>query len=264
MPYARRTYYRRARRLRRRGYRASYFRRGRRTLYRRRGYGSFSARKRFYRRRPICRVPGLVIPPTLFARFKCQVCYDLNASTANSADRIKAFYLNNVYDPVVGMSTSSCSGYAQLMQFYDHALVLGFKICVTQYPLGDKNFPTYSYVGFFSSQDGNLLGIEPSTDTLAEMNGRYTVVRNYALAANQKPRRIIKYISCRKLEQVAKLTPADYNCTASMGPAKPSYCVVGFRNLNADNLAEQTLTRFICTLTYYCRLTDRKDNVLSA
>lgn len=259
MPYfkSRRSSY-----VRRRRYRASGFRRGTRyagRFRRSRRVGRFYPRRRFYNRGTICKVPGVVLPPKAFIKFRFFSVYTLNASTSSPSDRSLAFYINNPYDPVVGVSTSTCTGYTTIMGMYQHCICLAAKIHVSFYPISTV-YPCFGYLAAFASQDSNLLGTEPTRDVLSELHGRYSVRRLLnANVQSDRLRKLHKFVTIRKLEGLTRLDPTAYQSTSSSGPSRLCYAVLGIRNMTDDSSTEATTHKVFVNITYYCKVLDRAD-----
>lgn len=253
----------RGRRLyRRRPYRTLYRRRPR--LYRRR----YTPRRRIYRRRPAARRLRLgpastqilrgPIPPFLWVKFKYNDYHYLSAnlSTPNS---IAAFYANNPYDPVVGVSTSTCSGYSMWLQLYERCICFASKIVVRSYIGSNTNTENISYV---YSQDHNLRFPNGLTrDQLTEQNSvlrkKQWLSTTYLIQSMPNYHTMSLFAKTKAVEQKRELEPLLYSTTVGGGLASSyaTYWIVGTRlAAGLPTSGAECSMRHQITITYYCKL----------
>lgn len=193
---------------------------------------------------------GTVIPNKIFTKFRA--C-DTWTPAASPSGGLVSFYANNPYDPVVGVSTTKCSGFTEMMHIYTYGICYGCKITVKQMPI-TVNSLVYC---MFTDSTVSLPASAPSMNFLCECprdcRWKHAPVKDY----NANPPMIKMFRKMKYLEKKRELEPNDYKFTSSAGPAKAIGVQVGYIPANSTNATNYYNELFV-RITYYCRLFDRQ------
>lgn len=263
MPYARRRFFRRRytpfrrfRTYRRRSYTGRYRSRSgfrRRYLGSRRGVMRRRSRSAVPYSRRIDRIPWSPIAPMVLTKFKMEDVWNFQVTAPGGASAGINLYGNNAYDPVVGSSTSACSGYSQLMQIYKYCTCYGTKVrAIFNLYLGHQCF------GYILMEDHNFRHSTGITRDFLRENPRdcrsaYLFNGTY----NSSPKTITLFRTTKSLEQKTELENPAYSSTSSGGPTIYTYAQVGIvpsgSGVNPGGCSVFVNIR----ITYYCKLFDR-------
>lgn len=162
-------------------------------------------------------------------------------------------YANNPYDPIVGISTSSCSGYQQLMNIYNSCVCYGCRVSMKFYKM-DNVLEVFGYCVMPDYE--NFSSTNVTKDFLVEspMNVKYRMLTSYLFNQQKNPIGCTMYRSIKGMFHKRELEPADFGSTRSGGP--PSAATIRCGCCYASGPAEFSVRSYV-TLTYYCKLFGR-------
>lgn len=197
---------------------------------------------------------GTIIPQKALCKFKCSDLWTLSNTNGNApgSSSWKGFYANNPYDPVVGVSTTKCSGFDQMMSIYKYGVVHACKVvCYWETGAGENSHFLYSR--FY---DHNSTPAIITCDELFE-NNNYTRYVRALPTGHSKPEPILKHFARIKyIEKVKQLDPTTYAFQKTGNPTIPVGCVVGlcsplttFTGVWNDTVQVR--------ITYYCKVWER-------
>lgn len=219
----------------------------RKPAYARRAYRK--AGKRYARKYPRTMHLGAIMPSKVMTEFKA---HDTWVPTAAAGGNYTQFYANNPYDPVVGASTTACSGFDKMMQIYTYGICYACKVIVRFLNGGAVNQTGYIY---FTDSEVALPATQPSFDQINEIRRDIKKADVIVNAYNKSPPVISYYRTMRSLEGSKDLRVIDYLFNDSTGPSKALGVQVGSRPLvSTDATACSLLTEV--TIIYYCTLHD--------
>lgn len=195
---------------------------------------------------------GNVIPNNIMTKFRVTGSW---APTSYAGGGCTSFYANNPYDPVVGASTSACSGFAKLMSLYKYGICYACKASAKFMPI---NVNSLGYI-MFTDSEVSLAAAQPSLDFLTEIP-KNTVSKHHAIYSyNETPMFLKLFRTIKGIELKKELEPYDYRFEASSGPRKSIGVQIGYIPADSSNSTAYTWVMWI-KITYYCRLYDRMDN----
>lgn len=255
-----RKYRRSFRGLRRRGVRRfGYRRRGYRRPYRQR-YGLRRAFRRRYRSKfaTLLRpgVKGLVtsvIPSTQWVKFRYYEQWELTNSLGGSA--YQNFYVNNPYDPIPGVSTSQCSGFAALASLYNRFLTFGCKVEVIATMFTNSN-DVWAYIWMPDSDISINTAITKDFINESPLHLRSRLVQSTLLQPSVNPTRFNLYRSVKSITHKKELEPDTFACTGSGGPGITLQAKIGWVQMSG---AVTTTLRLHVRITYYTMCFSRKE-----
>lgn len=265
MPYYRRRYILRRRRVysRRIGTRRAPFRRRVRRARVTRRYGGGGKRKRLSSRSMYPRGKNLIITrppfnPIMWTKFRMDDQWNFLISGVAPFQQI-SFYSNNPFDPVVGVSTSACSEYPQLMQLYRNCMCFACKVVVRASP---RNINTSEAIIYLMMEDNNGRHLTSGITRDFLMENSHDLVKRVILNPQHVNRnntqRMSMYRKIKNLQNKKELEPAQYAGTLTGGPPTLTYAYVGttFRGSGFQSGETCSIMAQI-TITYYCKLWDR-------
>lgn len=240
----------------------------RRPVYRKRRYGYRTYRRmggRLYKRRRLSnrtlrRRSGAVVQtvtpfsPIMYTKFKCN---DVWVWQVNYGDEryFVNFYANNPFDPVIGVSTSACSGFPALMQVYQQCTCFASKV-VARFNVMSGHFGCV----YVLMEDHFMYHAAGVTRDFLKENRRDAVSRNCYNYTNsaQGPCVLKMYRTTKALEQKKELEPTVYSCTRTSGPSVLTLAQVGalVAGSTGSNPGSYQVSVDI-TVTYYCKLFNR-------
>lgn len=223
-------------------------------------------RPRKYNRRPFSRVLsrrailtkrlGVVIPDQINTKFRAVGTW-VPASAIGGG--FQQFYANNAYDPVVGISTTKCSGFTQMMSIYTYGIVYACKI---EAKLMTNTVNTIGFILWDDSTTNLTATTIPSLDLLTECP-RDSVWKHQAVYQyNEVPIYLKMFKKIKALERKSELEPSSYKFDANNGPAKACGVQVGYIPADTTN-ATAFLAQMFIRITYYCRLFNRKTSTIA-
>lgn len=237
--------YTRARRATRRPMRAA---RRPRIARRRRTYA-----KKMLRRPRLTKNLGTVIPNRALCKFKAADTWTPATSVAGG---FASFYANNPYDPVIGVSTTSCSGFEQLLDIYKWGICYACKVKVKAM-IQTVNSLVYIY---WTDSTMSLPVAAPSTDRVMELGQNIAWKHKAVYQYNETPGYLKSYKSMKALEKRKELEPDDYLFTSSAGPARANGVQVGYIPADSGSAITYLCPLFV-RLTYYCKLFERQEDL---
>ena len=168
--------------------------------------------------------------------------------------------MNNPFDPVVGASTTTCSGFTDMMRIYERGICTACKVSVAVI-VAINSAPSYVYVEFVP-QRRNATWTPPPDGNFTENNAYNTRYKLLSAPGFNEvyPKYISHYCTTRSLARVAKLDPASYSFTGTTGPAFLHYVNVGMCTVVTTGVGSCGLTCRM-KLTYYCKLFDKQQNL---
>lgn len=203
---------------------------------------------------PMSRSLGTIIPPKAMVKFKGADTWSLTNTTPGTSNW-KQFYANNPFDPVVGASTTACSGFSQMMAFYARGICFATKV-VLHWEQSTSEHTHMLYVKWWSSLETPA---NVSSDEMLE-NPRGRIRYRRTLPADHgRPEPIVRAFARTKVIENAKdLAPVYYAFTGAHGPSTTTYFTIGLQSPES-NYTGPWSDRISAVVTYYCRLFDRLD-----
>lgn len=176
-----------------------------------------------------------------------------------TGDGYVSFYANNPYDPVVGVSTSACSGFPQLMSIWKYCICYGFKITVIWHA-GSASAPSATLYIHFQDHNHAIPDGQQTRDFILENPQWIRTQTAWNSAWNiTGPKRATVFKKIKDIEHKKELEPQIYQCTYSGGLTGSGlcYCTVGVMSTGSSALSTLGTVCMDCSLTYYCRIWDR-------
>lgn len=188
----------------------------------------------------------------LLTKFKMEDVWNFTVSSPGASVGYN-FYANNAFDPVVGTSTSACSGYPQLMQIYKYCTVFATKVrAIFTIVTGHQAF------GYVLMEDHNFRHVAGITRDFLRENPRD--VRSAYLfngQYNTKPKTVTMFRTTKGLEHKTELENPAYSSTVSGGPTIYTYAQVGVLEAGSGVNPGGGQIYANIRITYYCKLFDR-------
>lgn len=211
-------------------------------------------RRRVFRRSGLPKRMGNVIPRRIFTKFHA---VDTWIPTAAAGGVVTNFYANNPYDPVVGISTTDCSGFEAMMGIYQYGICYACKISAK---IMNTSASAIAFIKFLPSTTALPVAV-PNYNAVTEIGQdirwRHIPVFQY----NQLPTRMKYYRTIKSLERKRELEPNDYKFTGTVGPSKAVGVAIGGIPAKSDDATAITLQLFL-KITYYCKLYELKDSAM--
>lgn len=255
-----RKYRRPFRGLRRRGIRRFGYRgRGYRRVYRSR-YGLRRALRRRYRSKFNAllspRSKGFItsiIPSTQWCKFRYYDMWELTNPLGGSAST--QFYINNVYDPIPGVSTAVCSGFTAMTGLYNRFMVFGCKIeliCTMFTQTSDV------WVYIWMPDSDISVGTVITKDFINEspLHLRSRLVQSTVLNPTQVPTKLNLYRSIKSVTHKKELEPDTFAGWGTSGPNTQLYGKIGWVQMAGS---ATTTVRMHVRITYYTMCFARKE-----
>lgn len=221
-------------------------------------YSAFNRRRRLSSRilprtATLFRSPPL--PNVIYTKFRCRDVwhFDLNVATPNPFVNL---YANNPYDPVVGASTTACSGYPQLTSTWRNCLCFATKVVVLAWT--NTSVASMECHVYILMEDHNFRHAAGCTRDFVVENGHD--LRQKLLTCfpcNLRPIRLSYYRTTKSLEKKLELEPVSYCGYHSAGPNVYTYAQVGAVPARSVVTTEFTNAHCNISITYYCKLWDR-------
>lgn len=192
---------------------------------------------------------GVIIPERCMCKFKA--CDTWTPATNPDGGRT-TFYANNPYDPVVGVSTTECSGFDKMMSIYGYGITYG---CKMKAKFMTQTVNSICYVKWIAS-NYSLPVTEPTLNELTEAP-KDTLWRHSTIYAfNSRPAIIKSFKKIKAIERKSELEPDGYKFVDGAGPNKLVGVEVGYIPSDSTNTITYLVQMFI-QITYYCKLFDR-------
>lgn len=197
---------------------------------------------------------GALVPNVVRVKFHAA---DVWQPATNAAGSYVCFYQNNPYDPVVGASTTKCSGFDQIMGLFKLGICYGSKISVRFLNgMGVNSFTYVRAVGYtdypITAQIDRNMALETPQNTIT----KFTPVYLY----NQKPTYIKMYRSTKALAHKKFLDPDSWHYYLSGGPTMQQEWQVGYFPADTTNSIVYSMPMYV-RITYYCKCFNRADAV---
>lgn len=201
---------------------------------------------------------GLLMPNQILTKFKAFDTWILECSAVYTP-RIR-LYTNNPYDPVVGVSSTKCTGFDDLMGLFTYGVCYGCKV-VLRPVMYTNNAEVLAYIKHYMSTEADLGWL--SLNQIMETNmvkSRIVYSCNPILGwtmGNVRP--FNTYVNIKRLEKKKELE-ASYYFTKTSGPGSATIVDLGYRHAKSDLVpADNPFTvRTIISITYYCKLFSKK------
>lgn len=197
---------------------------------------------------------GLVVPDSAMVKFKACDTWLLTRVIASSTEPWMSFYSNNPYDPVVGASTTKCTGFDDLMSFYKRGIVYGFKIEVD--PILITNVAEHvCYVHHMDHNKNNNTWLSLNQITETGLVDKWRLIYSYVFKIPGRDH-MMSYKKIKDLERTKDLDIDNYSFTKSTGPTLTTLCNLGWRMADSSQNPDIT-TRAFVQITYYCKLFEK-------
>lgn len=196
---------------------------------------------------------GNIIPDQIMCKFKAT---DTWTPTAAAGGVYTQFYANNPYDPVVGVSSTACSGFDEMMALFEYGVCYACKVTAK---FLNQTESELAYI-YFTDSSVALPAAIPGYDQIVELNKDIRWKHNPVYAYNTKPAVVKYYRTLRSLENERFATPVNYRFTLTGGPAFATGVQVGARSAISGSATAIACQMFI-KVVYYCKLYDRKTSI---
>lgn len=217
-------------------------------------------RKRFYRRRMqrrfkprVQRNFGLVVPNMVLTKFKACDSWNLARVGASGTEAFMRFYTNNPYDPIVGVSTTKCTGFDDMMDIYKYGICYGCKISVR--PVMPTNNADVILYACHDGSNGTNTSANLSLNQITEgrIAAKWRLVFSYIFSASSQMRKpFVVYADIKKLEHKRELEPNLYQFQKGQGPQTATISSIGLQC--ACSTTFDFAVRCFIQVTYYCKL----------
>lgn len=220
--------------------------------------GTLPKRRKYVKRRgrvSMTKSLGLVVPDSVMVKFKACDTWTLSKLAASSTEPLVSFYSNNPYDPVVGVSTTKCTGFDDLMTFYKHGVCYGFKI-VCHFILTTNITEHWAYIQHTDHTQSPSSWLTMNQIAETGICDKYKLIYSYVFKIPGRDV-LTSYKSIKALEKVRDLSTDQYSFTKTSGPTLQTRCNVGARSADSS-VSSDFYMRATIEMTYYCRLFERQ------
>lgn len=142
--------------------------------------------KKIQRRPRVTKSLGTIIPNRAICKFKAA---DTWQPATSSAGGMVQFYANNPYDPIVGVSTTTCSGFDVLMDLYKWGICYACKVKVKAM-IQTVNSLVYAY---WTDSTRTLPAAVPTNDRILELGQNISWRHKAVYQYNETPTIMASY-----------------------------------------------------------------------
>lgn len=190
------------------------------------------------------------IPSVVYTRFKCQDTW-----TISTVARLN-LYANNPYDPVVGVSTSACSGFPQLMAIWRYCICFGCKVATTSVLISGTGSHAYIYIAY-DDHFGTMSAATITRDYIREHPQNLRSKAVYSSSYLKAPVRLSFYKKIKAIEHKKELEPQIYALTNAGGLTANALCFAYVGLVPGGSTTAGVSADIDVTITYWCKLYDR-------